>query len=91
MLVRGRSWDSPGTTFTRECAELVFEKPFHSQDLNATDALGRTVRWVERLIQPKKPRAFVLNVAGPRESESPGIYDSATVFLQKLFQAMLHA
>jgi putative molybdenum carrier protein len=86
MLVRGIAWDSQGTTFTRACAELIFEKPFHVQDLQATDAFDRTSRWIASHMTAGK--ALVLNVAGPRESESPGIYDRSRPLLEKLLRAL---
>jgi hypothetical protein len=89
LLVRGKLWDSPGATFTRACAELVFERPFHSQDLQAADASARTMQWVESLREPGNRGALVLNVAGPRESESPGIYEVASAFLGKLLRAFV--
>jgi hypothetical protein len=90
LLVRGRLWDSPGTTFTRECAELVFEKPFHSQDLQAGDASTRALRWLESVMTAGRGN-LILNIAGPRESESRGVYDAAAGFLDKLLRTFLGA
>ena len=88
LLVRGRLWDSPGTTFTRECAELVFEKHFHQQDLQAADASTRAQRWLQSVMAAGAGGGLILNVAGPRESESRGIYDAAAGFLEKLLRAV---
>jgi hypothetical protein len=90
LLVRGGIWDSAGTTFTRACAELVFEKPFHLQDLNAAEAFDRVSGWMALLAREAPRGEFVLNIAGPRESESPGIYAAALPFLQKVLHSLVN-
>ena len=42
-----------------------------------------TARWIAGLGVP-----LVLNVAGPRESEAPGVYDAARAWLADLFGAL---
>lgn len=69
----------PGTAFTRICAELIFQRPCLVVDLR--EASARTV--MNRLKGLSIPE-LVLNVAGPRESEAPGIAATATAFLQEL-------
>lgn len=84
VLVRGVALDSPGTTLTRVCAELVFQKPIHTQDLDAAEAAAVSRAWLDGAVSRAASGDFVLNVAGPRESESPGIYGSARLFLRDL-------
>jgi hypothetical protein len=86
LIRRSDSRQSPGTDFTRVCAELLFEKPLHEHLLDETGADAATQRWLSSLIVANAPADFILNVAGPRESESPGIYDAALDYLAKLLQ-----
>ena len=53
-------------------------KPYHIVDLMRTHSPLAALRWLES----KRPE--VLNVAGPRESKVPGIYDEASTFLTHL-------
>lgn len=65
---------SPGTDLTRRLAERS-GKPWLIADLSATDATVSIVRFVAGLDRG------VLNVAGPRESQAPGIYMAARATL----------
>ncbi|MBI5582887.1 MAG: putative molybdenum carrier protein [Deltaproteobacteria bacterium] len=77
-LILTRGEPKGGTALTAALAEQL-KKPYRVVDLEAekegTDVLRGWGR--ELAIQ-------VLNVAGPRESEAPGIYEQATRFLKKL-------
>jgi hypothetical protein len=86
VLVNGEDSNSKGTAFTRLCAELIFERPFLQCDL-ASSGSGASVRgWLmTSLSSSSEP---VLNIAGPRESESPGIYSLAYRFLVELFDRL---
>ncbi len=53
-------------------------KPYHIVDLMRTHSPLAALRWLES----KRPN--VLNIAGPRESTAPGIYDEASTFLTHL-------
>ncbi|MBN2023362.1 MAG: putative molybdenum carrier protein [Pirellulales bacterium] len=68
-----------GTLLTRELAER-HGKPCLCVDLDATPDPADAARWLE------ERAAAVLNVAGPRESQSPGIADRARRFLLALWQ-----
>lgn len=50
----------------------------------APGRLGETARWVNSAVQDPGR----LNVAGPRESEAPGVYALARVWLEALFEAV---
>jgi hypothetical protein len=75
---------SPGTVFTRKCAELIFPQPFLEVALNRPDALAASVPWMRDLVTTRRRGTITLNVAGPRESEFPGVYYAAYDFLCKL-------
>jgi hypothetical protein len=69
-----------GTALTAKYASAE-AKPRLIVDLKKQDealALGETTAWLRR-VRPK-----TLNIAGPRESEAPGIYEAARRFLRLL-------
>lgn len=47
---------------------------------NIEEAVAKTLVWLEAA------RCTTLNVAGPRESKDPGIYDDALTFLRRVFK-----
>ncbi len=71
---------SKGTKAARDFA-VKFGKPHIVLDLDAGDAFERA-----RTFLCPGQGALVLCVAGPRESEAPGIYAKAHEFLGRLFQ-----
>jgi hypothetical protein len=72
VLVPRADWHSPGTAWTIECCrDLV--RP-HLVAIGEDRAAVAT--WLEGL-----PDGVVLNVAGPRESQSPGVYLTAHALL----------
>lgn len=83
-LLIGRLELSRGTLFTKLCAELIFLRPFHIVDLEADSALYSASHWLTGLIEGLRVEQFCLNFAGPRESESNGIYKSAFGFIERL-------
>ena len=78
-LILTRGEPSGGTRFTLETASEL-AKPYHIVDLKRTHSPLTALRWLES----KRPK--VLNVAGPRESGAPGVYDEAVTFLSHLMQ-----
>ena len=66
--------------------------------ISLAEKLGRPYRIVDLILEPsRKPgirvwgmqnRIRILNVAGPRESEAPGIYDRALQFLLQLLREL---
>ncbi len=69
---------SPGSAYTIDCARAR-RKPHLVTDLRSRDAVFTARDWIAGL------EAGALNIAGPRESEWPGIYAAALDFLQLLF------
>jgi hypothetical protein len=80
----GRLELSKGTLFTKLCAELIFLRPFHIVNLDADNALFPASHWLTTLIEGVRVDHFCLNFAGPRESESNGMYKSAFAFIDRL-------
>jgi hypothetical protein len=76
------TWGIPkgGTALTKRLAR-VHQKPFLIMDLSAGKNF-RPVRDWGNTYQIK-----ILNVAGPRESEAPGIHNKAVSFLKKILQS----
>jgi hypothetical protein len=67
-----------GTALTADIAADL-KKPFRVMDLGAgAEGTDDLLRW------GRKQAIRILNVAGPRESESPGIHDQAARFLQDM-------
>ena len=69
---------SPGTNVTIEEANAL-EKALLLVDLTINPEEMEALRWLDA------NRILVLNVAGPRESEAPGIYEAARTFLDDVF------
>jgi 2'-5' RNA ligase len=79
LITRGDP--SGGTRYTIELAQ-AHQKPYHIVSLDATagDALTRVMRWL------RESNVGVLNIAGPRASGLPHIYDDARAFIAPLLQ-----
>ncbi len=76
---------SPGTNFAKRAAELIFQKPCLVADLSGLDFRAKVARWLAELVStPGGSTELVLHVAGPRESESPGIYSDASELLDAI-------
>ncbi|MCA9176627.1 MAG: putative molybdenum carrier protein [Planctomycetales bacterium] len=71
-----------GTHLTREIAEEL-GKPHLCVDIDMQDeeAVEQILAWI------RDHRIEVLNVAGPRESSLPGVYDRASHLMRKLLTA----
>ena len=68
-----------GTSLTIEEARRL-GKPWYLFDLSDGSHVKDVLIWL------RAENVWVLNVAGPRESETPGIYEDARAFLEKLFE-----
>ncbi len=77
IIVASEISASAGSAFTLACV-MAQAKPHLLIDLRSGDAVSAATDWLERL------EPATLNIAGPRESESPGIYRAAAAFLDAL-------
>jgi putative molybdenum carrier protein len=68
---------SRGTRLAQDRA-VAHGKPCFIANLADADVVAQARAWLRR-VQPEK-----LGIGGPRESEAPGIYGKAKVFLQRL-------
>lgn len=74
-----------GTAFTVDEARRL-GRPVRAVRLDQTDLeseVAEVIRWIEQLDGKEQGRQ-ILNVAGPRESNAPGLYDSARRFMHRL-------
>lgn len=78
-LVLTRGQPSPGTALTIDLARRL-ERPLLVLDLRDDPDPGAVARFV------RDREVEVLNVAGPRESQSPGIGALARAFLERAFR-----
>lgn len=73
----------PGTKLTIKSLQRL-EKPYRLLDPSRRHHVPKAVRWICETIVGEDEEARnieVLNVAGPRESGSPGIYDRSRIFM----------
>jgi hypothetical protein len=75
---------SRGTELASELAHR-YRKPLLTADLGEQAALGRAALWL-RVQRSKFGSEFALAVGGPRQSEAPGIYERAVVFIRGLLE-----
>jgi hypothetical protein len=86
ILVRGDELNrSSGTLFAKQAAELVFLRPCLVVDLLQSVSVNFASEWLARTIAALDVPELLLHIAGPRESEAPGIYAQARSFLAELF------
>jgi predicted Rossmann-fold nucleotide-binding protein len=73
------TWGSPvgGTLLTLKLARK-HHKPYLLMDLAQGGNASEVLDWV------RKNNVHILNIAGPREGEAPGIYARATFFLKEV-------
>ncbi|MXZ18855.1 MAG: molybdenum cofactor carrier [Rhodothermaceae bacterium] len=82
VLILGGIEDSEGTQLARKTAE-EWKRPVYHAELG--DPVESVIQWVQDL------ESGIVNVAGPRESEQPGIYAGAFEFLERVVQGYLAA
>ena len=75
---------SAGTALARQVAERE-GKPTLVIDLSQDEAVARANGWLEAQLA-RFGVGLRLGIGGPRESEAPGIYNRAYVFLSALFR-----
>ena len=74
----------PGTSLTKQFC-IQHEKEFLEVDLNREPDPEDIIKWLTR------NEIEVLNIAGPRESQSPGIYNATMGFLNEVYNLMITA
>jgi len=74
---------SPGTELTVLCARLVFERPLLRVALSDPEAGAVLGAWLEDALRAAGEGGLEVNVAGPRESESPGVHRRTLALLQQ--------
>ena len=70
-----------GTKLTRDFAASI-RRSHHVVDMSAANAKEDALAWLRQFLGMSS--ALVLNVAGPRESKSPGIQAKTKAFLSKV-------
>lgn len=79
---------SGGTLRTRDfCINQM--KPHVVVAFDEADAVGKVQGWLGQFFAAGHPVPFVLNVAGPRESKSPGVQSRTRTFLADVLAGML--
>lgn len=83
LIVVGSRIVGPGTKLTMQLLRDA-EKPYRRCDPFKTYTVPRVVQWI---CQPQRngKTIEILNVAGTRESKSPGIYDRTFQYLTDIF------
>src|SRR6266508_2828435 len=79
VLLDSRGLNSAGTELAIRTAYKL-AKPALAIDLDATGDIGRATAWFYEGRQTQ----LAICIAGPRESEAPGIYAKAKAFLQAM-------
>ncbi len=77
----------PGTKLTITTLRRA-EKPYRIFDPSRIHSVPKAVQWICETTIPEgdiERNIKILNVAGPRESGSPGIYEKTKVFLTDVF------
>jgi hypothetical protein len=81
LILARRQRLTGGTALARNLAER-YGRPVMVVDLRTEQGPGPVIAWLE------ENAIATLNVAGPRESQQPGIHDLAQAFMCRLIQAM---
>jgi hypothetical protein len=79
---------SIGTWFTLQCALFVFERPCLIVKPDEA-AVGTVVDWLKQVSRSLHLEGLILNVAGPRENQDPGIEQVAHKFLSTVLQKVV--
>lgn len=70
-----------GSRLTAELARQ-YDKPLLHIDLSRKEGVDKVLNWI------RSTRIDMLNVAGPRASEDPSIYEEVAKFLKELFSSL---
>ena len=79
---------SGGTLRTRDFCINLMRSHFVVSFVEA-DAVEKVRKWLAQFFAAEHPVPFVLNVAGPRESKSPGIQSRTRQFISDVLNGML--
>lgn len=82
LLDRGGLAASKGTMLACDLAQR-HGKPLLVVGLDAAESAAQAGQWLEQRLAACADRPLHLGIAGPRESEAPGIYGQAKRFLQE--------
>lgn len=77
---------SAGSDFTTFCADVLYEKPFRTANVAEQRGRDDVPAWIDAMRAKLDGRSLVLNIAGPREIEMPGIQAAATRYLRQLLR-----
>ena len=81
---------SGGTLRTRAfCTNLM--RSHFVVSFGEANAADKVRKWLGQFFAAEHPVPFVLNVAGPRESKSPGIQSRSRMFIVEVMNGMLEA
>lgn len=83
ILVVGHTLHSSGTELTRDVAGEL-RRPLALVDLSQVDRSS-----IVHALLARCTGEITLNIAGPRESECPGVYDAARRFLREMAPVLL--
>ncbi len=87
LILLPKAARSAGTKLTEQAARDTFQRPCLVVDPADPAATDQVREWL-RTLSPRSGKATLdLNIAGPRESEAPGVHRQATEFLEALFAA----
>lgn len=78
---------SPGTRLTVDTAQAL-SKPLLILALDDALSPAKAQNFLRRLTKSAPSQSLDVNIAGPRESEAPGVYDAARAFLADLFRSL---
>jgi Circularly permutated YpsA SLOG family len=88
ILVHGDELNrSPGSLFAKQAAEFVFVRPYLVVELRQSVSVDCASEWLAGTIAALDVPELLLHIAGPRESQAPGIYAETGGFLAELFAA----
>lgn len=88
IVTRADAARSEGTEFTRTCAEVIFVRPLFIAPVDDPQSPRRISAWLATR-RSREPATLILDVAGPRESEAPGITAAASSVLRSALERYL--
>jgi len=77
--------NSAGSEFTRICAELIFQRLAFVVRIGTPSTIDDARQWLDAAAK-LRGESLIVNVAGPRESEAPGIGERASHTLREILE-----